>query len=90
MLNKVELKTANEIMTTAINDIENHNANGGINWDFVDADLHINMGKKFDHISSEDLKIFFDNFVLNYIEDYFNDNTNEDEYPDDFTNNISF
>jgi len=47
MLDKNGSMIRNDIMEAferAVNDPENINSSGGINWDYVDADLNIDLG----------------------------------------------
>ena len=52
-----------EAFDRAVNDPENINTSGGINWDFVEADLNIKLGGLY---SSDYLYECFDILVDNY------------------------
>ena len=54
-----------EAFERAVNDPENKNTSGGINWDFVDADLNIDLGGFY---SSDYLYECFDVLVDNYFD----------------------
>ena len=52
-----------EAFNAAVANLENINSSGGINWDFVDADLNIDLGVVYD---TEYLNSCFEVLVDNY------------------------
>ena len=52
-----------EAFNKAVNNPENLHEGGGVNWDFVDADLHIDLGAFY---ATEYLYECFDVLVNNY------------------------
>ena len=52
-----------DAFNNAVNNVENQHQGGGINWDFVDADLNLDLGALY---SAEYLYECFEVLVDNY------------------------